>query len=199
MDSEQGGISEAYRAPAADYDVVAAPAQGGAGYVVSSTKLVVLYVATFGLYGVYWFFKHWKDQQLRHRSSGWPIARAIFSVFYVTQLFKAIDLDARMKDHAPSWNPGLNAAVFIGLTVAARILDRAAGTGGFSAVNLIALLMPMAAVVPLVAAQNVANSSYGDAGGRSNSSITAANIVSILFGLLLWALIALGVALRETR
>ena len=56
MDSEQGGLSEAYRAPAADYDLVATPAQSGAGYIVSSTKLAGLYLATFGLYGVYWLY-----------------------------------------------------------------------------------------------------------------------------------------------
>src|SRR3954463_16448634 len=131
MDSEQLGVSEAYRAPAADDDIGAAPDQVGSAYVVSSTKLMVLYLATFGLYGVYWFYKHWKHQQIQQRSSIWPVARAIFSIFYVTQLFKGFDLEARMRGDAPSWNPTSHAAMFIGLTVVGRVLDKMGGKAGF--------------------------------------------------------------------
>ena len=114
----------------------------------------------------------------------------------MTQLFKAIDLDARMKDHAPSWNPGANAATFIVLTIVGRILNRLGGKVDTSALEVLALLLPLFAVLPLVAGQNVANLSYGDDRGRSNSSITAANIVTILLGLALWALLMIGLVVK---
>ncbi len=63
-------VAAAYRAPAADADYgsprTAAPGEA-AFYVVSIPKLTILFVATLGVYGAYWFYRHYKIRKLRDR------------------------------------------------------------------------------------------------------------------------------------
>jgi hypothetical protein len=161
--------------------------------VVSPTKLALLHVATMGLYGVYWFYRHWRDQKLAAMPSIWPLPRAIFSVFYAAPLFKALDLDARTVGHAPTWNPAAHAAVFIVVNVAARVLDKVSELGeGSRGLALVALLLPLLATVPLLTAQKVVNLSVGDPGGRSNSQLGAGGIVVVLAGGAFWLLVIVG-------
>ena len=58
-------------------------------FAVSIAKLVVLSVCTFGLYEVWWFYRHWRLA----RESGedvWPVVRALFMVFFIYALFRRI-------------------------------------------------------------------------------------------------------------
>ncbi|BDZ73038.1 hypothetical protein GCM10025856_07570 [Methylophaga marina] len=58
------------------------PAAGDQAYFsVSTTKLKWLYLATFGLYGIYWFYKNWKLQQPYIDDKIMPVMRGIFSIF----------------------------------------------------------------------------------------------------------------------
>ena len=57
-------------------------------YVVSKIKFLVLFFATFSLYGVYWNFKNWSLYKNYHNDDIWPIMRAIFSVFFTHSLFR---------------------------------------------------------------------------------------------------------------
>ena len=50
-------------------------------YVVAKTKFWVLFVGTFSLYGVYWFYRQWDAQKERNGLNIWPIWRAVFSIF----------------------------------------------------------------------------------------------------------------------
>jgi hypothetical protein len=198
MTRDQEGIAEAYRAPVADYEPSGSQTGSDNGYVVSTTKLVLLFVATFGLYGVYWFYKHWKHQQQETRQNIRPIARAIFSLFFVVQLFKAIDRDARAEGLTPSWQPGIHAGAFILVVLVGRGLDRMGGeSNGFTMLDFVALLIPLGAVVPLVAAQKLANQTYGDPDGRGNAAFRAGNIVTLVLGFVLWALIGVALLLPD--
>jgi hypothetical protein len=62
-------------------------------FAVSVAKLAVMSVCTFSLYEVYWFYKNWQRIAERERVSVWPLARAIFAVFYCYPCF------ARIRDH----------------------------------------------------------------------------------------------------
>jgi len=59
-------------------------------YVISVTKLIVLSVATFGLFEVYWFYKQWKSIRAEEDINVTPILRAIFATFTSYWLFKHI-------------------------------------------------------------------------------------------------------------
>lgn len=53
-------------------------------FPVSEGKLITLYIISFGLYGVYWFYMNWKLQQAKMDKKIFPVMRAIFSIFLRT-------------------------------------------------------------------------------------------------------------------
>ena len=58
-------------------------------FAVSVRKLTVLSICTFGIYQVYWFYKHW--QRVRERGeSVLPVMRAIFGIFFCYALFSRV-------------------------------------------------------------------------------------------------------------
>ena len=59
-------------------------------FAVSVAKLAVMSVCTFSVYEVYWFYKNWQRIAERERGSVWPLARAIFAVFYCYPCFARI-------------------------------------------------------------------------------------------------------------
>ena len=141
-----------------DADDSAAPQEASA-LSMAPAKLAIMYVATLGIYSVYWFYAHWAfyKRQLRMQIS--PVARGIFSIFYANQLFKTLDNQARNLGYRPSWNPGQQAVLYVALVMGARVLDRL--VSGNDALSIVALVCSLASVLPLVSAQKVANLAAG--------------------------------------
>lgn len=67
-------------------------------FVVSEKKLWIMYVLTFSLYGVYWFYQHWKKWKEATGDNIMPIPRAIFSIFFTHTLFQKIYDSAKQAD-----------------------------------------------------------------------------------------------------
>lgn len=59
---------------------------------ISFTKFYTLSVLTFGLYICYWIYRNWMLVEKHQNRGSWPIARAIFSVFWVFPLHKELVL-----------------------------------------------------------------------------------------------------------
>lgn len=188
------GVTEAYRAPIADEERPVVIADGRqTDYVVSTGKLATLYTATFGLYSIYWFSKHWSHQKALWGLNIRPLARGFFSPLFAVQLFKQLDTDARNAGHAPSWSPVAHGTVFIVVNVLARLLDKLGSkTDEMNAIDFAALLLPMLGIVPLIVAQKVVNVTVGDPEGSSNSRLGVGGVVLLLVGSGLWLLIAVG-------
>jgi len=199
MAQDLEGALDAYKPPVADYDVKETGGTATAHYVVSISKLVILFLGTFGMYGVYWFYEHWNRQRHAYGLKIWPIARGIFSIFFTHSLFKTLDVSARQNNVATSWDPGTQATIYVVLLVVSRVLERAdslpGGTG--MTLSLISMGLALSSLFPLVSAQQVANAASGDPDARSNSKLTAVNIIFLLFGLALWALIVVGIVMPE--
>jgi hypothetical protein len=195
MAQELEGVTDAYKAPLMDDEEAPVRANGSAAvYVVAPTKFMILAFATMGMYSLYWFYKNWSLQRRAYGLNIWPAPRAIFAVFFTHQLFRAIDTQAHERGYAPGWDASGQATLYVGLAVASHITGRfseAANVG--TALVLVSLGLGLASAAPLFAAQKVANLAAGDVEGRSNASITAANAVVILIGLLLWATVGVGV------
>src|SRR5687768_13100689 len=136
MAQDLEGVADAYKPPAADYDIQEASGAATAHYVVSVSKLVILFMATFGIYGVYWFYKHWDQQRHAYGLKIWPIARGIFAIFFTHSLFKAIHLSARQNGISPSWDPGTQATIYVVLAVVSRLLERADSLPGGTGMTL---------------------------------------------------------------
>lgn len=113
-------------------------------FPVAIWKLVLMSLATFGIYEIFWGYKHWKALQPQLNDEIWPFWRGFFGVFFFYPLAKEINREGdarRFADHLPA---GALAILFFLLTITWRLPDP---------YGLIAFL----SVFPLAVAQERAN------------------------------------------
>jgi hypothetical protein len=176
---------------------LAEPAAAGADnaryYVVSATKFWALSVATLGMYGIYWMYRQWSHIKRATRGDEWPVARAIFQVFFVHRLTAEIDQRLRRTAIRHDWAPqGLATFTVLGM-IAGAIFDRLARNEVGSPVTDLLWLASLGAVVTCKwHIQRAANAACGDPDGRTNSRFTAGNIVWLVLGAVFWLLIVIG-------
>ena len=160
-------------------------------YIVSRQKFVILYLTTYGAYTVYWFYKNWACYKHKYRRTIHPVGRAIFSIFFVHELFNIVDARLKASDIAFQWFPGKFATIFI----ISRIIDNdtlgeiigefLVPLGVFS----ISLTLFLIRFFILLRAQEAINFSQHDPLGERNSELTGTNYFWIIVGLLLfWSL-----------
>jgi hypothetical protein len=166
--------------------------------VIGARKLVLLHVATFGAYGGYWLYKHWRQYKYHVDRRIWPVARAVLGFFYVTSLFKWLDECARQRGQIPSWRPTQQAVIWIILLLAARFADGLDRHGTSPLWTGVSIALLLASVLPLLAAQRVANTAEGDPAGVGNAKLSTLNWGVVAVGASLWALAGWGYLAAES-
>lgn len=182
-----------YAPPKSNLSIVNESAQATEFYVVSKRKFATLYVATLGMYSLYWFYKNWSLYRSSSNEKLWPIPRAIFSYFFVHSLFRRIQSRLTREKLAVKWNPEAQATVLAVLIFLSSGLDRAASksfgspyTDALSFVILIPLFLSFSK------AQAVINIACHDPDGIGNSRLTRINYFWIAVVPVVLALIFVG-------
>lgn len=165
-------------------------------YVVSPKKFWILSIATLNLYSLYWMYKHWATFKAKSGQSMIPFMRAIFSIFFTHSLFAEFDKKAQGKEAYQDWSPNGLATGYVVLSIFDRIFEK---TAHHYANTLVIAIVSLAIVIlfPYIMykGQVTANVACDDPKGDSNSSFTAANIVWIILGILLWVLGIAGLSM----
>ena len=99
-------------------------------FPVSEGKFLTLYVLSFGLYGVFWFYKNWKLQEPLMDKKIYPVWRAIFSIFFTHALFRRIDQSAAHLDKQHRFNANALATFFVAAIVVSNILENITNNSG---------------------------------------------------------------------
>jgi len=196
-DSNALQLERMYRPPAAENTPLPRPTPNGDFYVVSPTKFLVLFFATFGGYQMYWFFANWRRYRDRTRRPLSPVWRAVFSPFFAHKLFGIVaEQGARVSPTAPRLESNGMATLYVALVIGSWLIDH---MGDNPVLDVAAAVLGLGAAYPLLAAQQAANAASGDRDGSSNSRLTPLNYVFILFGALLWPLFVLGLLAPRTQ
>jgi hypothetical protein len=168
-------------------------------YVVSKRKLAILFVATFGLYTIYWFYKNWdryKDNKPYASEVGstiWPVPRALFSVFFVHSLFRKVKEYGTDKPAVAQWRNTLDATLLVISMIVWNLLDRAADKSmGSPYTDFLALAILMPLVLQFCKAQDMINSSCNDPNGDTNRRFSKANYAWVIGGALFWIVVVIG-------
>lgn len=185
-----------YAAPASDLELPTSAQRQNHFYIVSEKKFLVLFLATLGMYSLYWFYKNW---QLYRDSSGdsvWPVPRALFSIFFVHALFRRVAERLDLNQQAYTWKHSDLASLIVGAMIIQRIFDRLAMKEQGSPYTDIASIFLIFVMLPMfLRAQKMINLSCHDADGDSNAKFTGGNIAWIVLGVLFWILIFVGLFL----
>jgi hypothetical protein len=170
-------------------------------YVVSLMKMMVLFLATMGMYQLYWHYKNWRLHQQMSASHGgpdgdvWPVPRAIFAMFFIHSLL------GKVKQHAiAQQRPGdLNTTLIATLIVVLMLFGY---LGLFVTDPKVVLLFSVVSMCLVVAsmflyrkAQRFINESCGDPTGASNAEFTTANYIWIVIGILIWIMQVVGLVM----
>ena len=165
-------------------------------YVVGIRKFSILFVSTLGFYSIYWFYANWKGYKEKYSEKIWPIARAIFSIFFAHSLFSKVQekLDAEKQEY--EWSPGSLATIYVVLTIAGNVVDRLSMKEIWSPnSDILSLVLVLPLFYTVLVAQRAINYSEGDTEGASNNTLTWVNYLWVLLGVVLWILSVLGVLL----
>ena len=92
-------------------------------FAVSLTKLVVMTLCSFGLYGLYWFYRNWRLIKRRAEPGILPFWRTFFAVFYCYACFARIRDAGRQRHIEPPLSAGPLAAGWIVASLAAKLPD----------------------------------------------------------------------------
>ena len=180
-----------YQAPQADLINYAGTSDLPGFYVVSKRKMIILFLATLGSYQAYWFYRNWQLQKQATRRDIWPLPRALFSILFVHELFRAAN-DERNRGpvQLKPWSHSQLATVIVMLSIISNIADRVSNNSiGSPFTNYLPLLLLLPSVACLSSAQERINEACGDPLGESNRRLGFANYLWIILGLILWAFI----------
>jgi hypothetical protein len=75
-------------------------------FAVGLVKLLVMSVATAGLYELYWFYRNWQHIRDREKPGIWPVWRTVFSVVFCLPCLAAIGRTGRdlgVPPAVPAW------------------------------------------------------------------------------------------------
>lgn len=163
-------------------------------YVVSQTKLLVLFVSTFGLYTIYWFYKHWDTYKKSTNENVSPVMRGIFSIFFVHALFSLFEQKYENKTGGAPKSIRHLATLYLVLSVSPQIVSSLAESGYGPSIGSYAsiLFMPVTGWI-LYKAQSLANYAGEDVLGASNSKLTGVHYFGLLLSAALWAIVIFGI------
>jgi len=200
--------AEAHSEQASSQDSNQSSNQAPPLFAVSEGKLLTLYLLSFGLYGVYWFYKNWQLQQPSMDKKIYPLLRAIFSIFFTHSLFKRINKQASKLEKKHRFNANLLATIYVVTIVLSHLTDRismavddaSAGTGfalhdalSGNTVIIISVGIFLLSAIPLVQVQATANRINDDMLGYLNHRYSVWNYMLIATGTFFWAMLGLGI------
>ena len=171
-------------------------------FPVSENKLFTLYLLSFGLYGIYWFYRNWKLQQPVMDKKIYPLWRAIFSIFFTHALFRRINRRAARLEGNHRFKANTLATFYVVAILASHMIDRVdvnlqmpanIVNAGIIAVSLVLFIL---SVFPLVKVQATVNRINHDLPGYLNCKYSLFNYLLIAAGAFLWFMIALGLLLE---
>ena len=181
-----------FEPPKANLELPESSNQGGF-YVVSTRKFAILFLATMGIYQLYWYFRNWSLYKQRSGENIWPAPRALFAFIFVHALFRKINERLVEVDPDARWDYRKRATVIVLFLVISKILDRLVMQSvGAPFTDVISLFLILPMCLAYVEPQRNINLASGDPSGQSNDRLTGANITWIVIGVVFWALALIG-------
>jgi len=143
-------------------------------YVLPPGKFIALSFLTFGLYEIFWFAKNWTVIRDQERSKIHPILRALFSIFFFSELAARALRVARSKGYEKTYSYIWLTIAFIALNFTYSIPRPASIIGLTSALPLL----------PVLNAMMFANGQKK--GAKINKQFSTGEIVVAIIGAIVW-------------
>ena len=150
--------------------------------LVTITQYMLLSIATFGLYTVWWLYKEWRFFRDKEYLDVYPAVRALFSVFFIYSLAKRILDYAQSLGYSKTYDPLLILFVFIFCNIAALFPDP------YSVISIVCYFV----LIPVIKASNFAKLQDSSFNSEYQSSFSGKQLVLFIAGGIIWILIIIG-------
>jgi hypothetical protein len=150
--------------------------------IISQDMFIVLCVASFGIYPVWWIYKAWKFYKQKEMLDIMPAARAIFSIFFLQNLLVKILDFAKEKGYEGNYSPF---ALFLGFLFTNMLSNLPDPLWMISILSFVFLISPFNAL-------NYAKQNSDDFIVTVQTSFNGRQIGLIIAGLIFWGLVILG-------
>jgi hypothetical protein len=148
-------------------------------YAVSPSKFAIMTVTTFGLYPIFWFAKNFILIKEQEKSQIWPIARAIFGIFFYSELARKALISAKKNSYGGIYDPTTLAILFFLTNIIYRAPDPWWLLGFISILTL----------NPTVKAMLHNNEKMR---AKINTNYSTGDIVALIVGGMFWFFVLLG-------
>jgi len=153
--------------------------------IISLNKFIFLCIISFGMYQIWWTYKTWRFFKQKEKSDIIPVARTIFSIFFLHSLFSRILDYAKAKNYSGSYSA---TALFIGYLVVS-FLSRLPEP--FWVVSILSFTF----LIPPFNALNYAKQNSTDFVVTEETSFSTRQIILAIVGLIFWALVIVGLTM----
>jgi len=147
-------------------------------------KPVLMSLATFGVYDVYWLYRNWSRVREKTGRSLSPFWRAIFAPLWAFSLFEEVKDQARPAGVDVPWNPMALGLLFFVLSMLWRLPDPW-------------WLVSYVGFVPLLPVQATINDLAARRGVKPDSTFQVQHVVVLVVGALFLLLAIIGTLLPE--
>ena len=156
-------------------------------YVVSMGKFTLLYLATHGLFGLYWFYKNWSLEQGRTQQRLFPLLRTVFAPVFVLNLFQRIFRREQEKGQQYNWNPQFLGVFYVAIFFVDMVIGSSISNGKLSPKwMLLNFPLILSHYYIFYKVQLVCNRISNDPYGKQTTVINSTNVLWIIFGFFLW-------------
>jgi hypothetical protein len=155
--------------------------------IISLNKFIILSIASFGLYEIWWIYKAWRFFQQKENLDILPAARAIFSIVFLISLFNKILSFAKEKGYIENYSSvGLFIGFFVGNALT-RLPDP------FWLVSIFSFVF----LIPPFEALNYAKENSNDLVVTEQTSFSGRQVGLIVVGIIFWSLVILGMTMED--
>jgi len=154
-------------------------------FPITTNKLIIMSICTFGIYEIYWFYRNWKFLKKKKSFNISPFWRALFSVFFCYSLFKNIKKYANENGMQKTFTPGGLATAYILIFITYKLPDPT-------------WLISTFTFIPLLTTQKTINILNHDQSEKViNKKFSGWNIFGIVVGIIWWGAVISGMLLPE--
>lgn len=151
-------------------------------FEISRRKLLIMSVGTLGLYGVYWIYQNWARYNLREDGNTWPLARAIFSLFFMHSLCSKLEIYHKEKTGLASYKLNQYATLYVLLFLTILIPEPSSIALQIVLSTFLLIVEVVGYTYILIKIQDVVNIANGEKLAEVNDKLTFANFAWLALG-----------------
>ncbi|MGV8830221.1 MAG: hypothetical protein ACWA6U_18090 [Breznakibacter sp.] len=154
---------------------------------IDVNKFVILFIITFGLYGIWWIYKSWQFFKDKEKTDIMPAIRALFSIFFLIPLFNKISRFAKVNGYNQAYSSVL---LFFGFWIFNLL-------GNLPEPYFLIALFSIICLIPPFKALNFAVDYCDDFKVINQENFNGRQIFLLIAGSIFWILVLIGLFIGE--